>query len=87
MNTGRYCHTSSVLGDGKVLVTGGYESSNSTFSAAGLYDPATGLWNAAGLMSIAGDSHTASVLGNGIVLISGGWNGTRVSNTLELYYP
>ena len=49
MNAARYHHTAILQADGKVLVTGGYESHSiniqrSVVSTAELYDPATGTW-------------------------------------------
>ncbi|CAF1446956.1 unnamed protein product, partial [Adineta steineri] len=69
-NYARYLHTASVLTNGKVLVTGGFNGSvylNNTE----LYDPPTGVWTVTGSMNYARYIHTASVLTNGKVLVAG----------------
>ena len=71
MNNARYYHTASVLTNGKVLVTGGYNGS-SFLNSAELYDPSTGIWTTTGNMNNARYYHTASVLTNGKVLVTGG---------------
>src|SRR5262249_12374405 len=57
--------------NGKVLVAGGINFSN-TLSSAELYDPATGLWTATGSMTTVRVGHTATLLPNGKVLVAGG---------------
>ena len=51
MNIARYWHTASVLGSGKVLVTGGYNGGY--LNSAELYDPSTGNWSSTGVMNVA----------------------------------
>ena len=87
MAAARSNHTASVLGDGKVLVVGGYASNNSLASAE-LYDPATGTWSSAASMVAKRYYHSASVVGNGWVLVAGG-NSSSSSYlaTAELYDP
>ncbi|CAF4844563.1 unnamed protein product, partial [Rotaria sp. Silwood2] len=72
MSNARYWHTASVLPNGKVLITGGYDG-NFYLSSAELYDPSTGLWTTTGTMNSAGSVHTTSVLTNGDVLATGGF--------------
>ena len=50
MSTARVGHTATVLANGLVLVTGGRDDSGALLSSAELYDPATGLWGAAGAL-------------------------------------
>ncbi|WP_437927268.1 kelch repeat-containing protein [Sorangium sp. So ce291] len=69
------------LPDGRVLVSGGENSSYVRLASAELYDPATNTWSAAAPMSQARRSHVATLLGDGRVLVSGG------GNTAELYDP
>ena len=84
MSISRYYHTASLLGSGKVLVSGGYNGGY--LNSAELYDPSTGNWSSTGVLSIARGYHTASLLGSGKVLVSGGYNGGAL-NSAELYDP
>ena len=88
--TGRFGHTSTLLANGKVLVVGGRicTGSNCTeFSSAEVYDPATGLWSAAGNMSVPRHAHVSVRLQNGKVLVAGGFSGATTWNSAELYDP
>jgi N-acetylneuraminic acid mutarotase len=88
--TGRFGHTSTLLADGKVLVAGGRictGSSCTEFDSAELYDPTTGLWTAAGHMSVPRHAHVAVRLPSGKVLVAGGFSGSTTWNTAELYDP
>ncbi|CAF3669651.1 unnamed protein product [Adineta steineri] len=84
MTNARYWHTASVLSNGKVLVTGGWNG-NIYFNSAELYDPSTGAWITTGIMTNARAIHTASVLSNEKVLVTGGFSGTITLNSAELY--
>jgi hypothetical protein len=84
MALARGSHTATLLHNGKVLVTGGYNGSH--VASAELYDPATGTWSAAVPMSSARSAHTATLLPNGQVLVSGGSNGSGLASA-ELYTP
>ena len=82
----RSYHTTTLLPNGKVLVTGGYNNNSvgTPLSTAQLYDPATGIWTAINSMSTARYLHTPTLLPNGKVLISGGSVTDSVSSA-ELY--
>ncbi|CAF2171415.1 unnamed protein product [Rotaria magnacalcarata] len=83
----RYGHTSSVLKNGKVLVTGGY-GINASLNSTELYDPSNGIWKTSSSMRNARVWHTESVLNDGNVLITGGINNNNTYlNTAELYDP
>ncbi|CAF4371022.1 unnamed protein product, partial [Adineta steineri] len=58
MSNARYQHTSSVLLNGKVLVTGGYNGG--VLNSAELYDPLIGTWTITGNMNNIRYDHTAS---------------------------
>jgi len=76
LTTARTGHTSTILPDGKILVTGGYDGSD-YLSSAEIYDPATGAWSSAGSMATARAGHTALVVpANKVVLVAGGYNST-----------
>jgi hypothetical protein len=95
MSISRHGHTSTLLLDGTVLVTGGSSSYGHTFLAsAEIYDPATGSFTPTpgGGMSTARVGHTATRLADGTVLVTGGhvvFGGPTqgISNTAEIYDP
>ncbi|CAF3978483.1 unnamed protein product [Adineta steineri] len=89
MHFTRVGHTSSILKNGKVLVTGGM--GQIVLNTTELYDPSTRRWKTTGSLNNARYSHKASVLKNGKVLVTGGRsisNGDNISlNSTELYDP
>jgi WD40 repeat protein len=67
--------TATLLSDGRVLVTGGYDCTSSEggiSASAEVYDPETGTFTAVGGMKEARQFHTATLLDDGRVLITGG---------------
>lgn len=86
MAFGRRRHTATLLGSGKVLVTGGATTAG-TLATAEIYDPATGLFTRTGNMQTARSGHTATLLANGKVLITGGTNASGSLATAELFTP
>lgn len=89
LTTARLGHTATKLSNGKVLVTGGYDSLSKGLASAELYDPTTGMWSATGSLLSARVEHAATLLPNGKVLVSGGFNAATGQNYLgtELYDP
>jgi hypothetical protein len=87
MTAAREYHTATLLPNGKVLIAGGRTGSKtySPLASAEIYDPATGVFTAAGNMTAARYGHTAA-LANGIVLIAGG-AGSATLASAELYDP
>lgn len=69
MTAARSDHTSTLLSDGTVLVTG---SNGQTPVGAEIYDPAPGTFAPAGEMTVSRRIHTATLLNDGRVLITGG---------------
>ena len=55
-------------GKGKVLITGGSNSSDGHLASAEVYDPATGGWSPAGTQTRHRADHTATLLADGRVL-------------------
>jgi N-acetylneuraminic acid mutarotase len=92
MNKTRYNHAATRLKDGRVLVTGGFHSSDSTNSVV-IYKPQAKSWSTpASMMVVARRYHTSTLLNNGKVLIAGGVNGSSSANTvwldtMEIYDP
>jgi len=85
MATGRTLHTATLLGDGTVLVVGGYPGATTE-----IYNPASGTFTLTkGKLSVDLFRQTATLLANGKVLIAGGTDfltGQPVA-TAELYDP
>ena len=85
MTVARTAHTATLLGNGKVLIAGGF-SDKATLGTAELYDPATGTFTATGSMAAARVYHTATLLQSGKVLIAGGTE-VEILASAELYDP
>jgi N-acetylneuraminic acid mutarotase len=74
MPVDRFCHTATLLPNGKVLAAGGYSYSNkTTLASAALYNQKTGTWTAIKSMHNVRCDHTATLLANGKVLVAGGY--------------
>jgi len=85
MNYAREQHTASLLKDGKVLVTGGFN--HGVLSSTELYDPLAETWTDSGNMNVDRFLHTASVLSNGKILVTGGSSHVDTVNSAELFDP
>jgi hypothetical protein len=70
MNSARAFHTATLLQDGTVLITGGYNGGY--LNTAELYDPQSGKFIPVEPMNSARSNHAAVMLSNGTVLITGG---------------
>jgi hypothetical protein len=76
-----------VLKDGSVLITGGFDGQASETSAE-LYDPHQGEWNTASNMTSRRIGHTATLLADGRVLVAGGQSADGgVLSSAEIYQP
>jgi hypothetical protein len=88
LNAVRAFHTATLLTNGKVLVAGGLDSSQTSIASAELYDPATESWTTANNLNTARGGHTATSLPNGKVLVAGGRDVSgNASASAELYDP
>ncbi|MFY9805299.1 MAG: kelch repeat-containing protein [Candidatus Acidiferrales bacterium] len=68
----RYDHTAALLGNGEVLMTGGFNGQ--PLQSAELFDPTTGAFSVTGSMSTPRAKHTAAVLADGTVMVAGGFS-------------
>ncbi len=96
MAEGREFQTATLLPDGKVLVTGGYNSVSGFLASTELYDPASERWSSTARMNTPRWWHTATLLPNGTVLVAGSEdvgqagakpNASNVPASAELYDP
>ncbi|MDC0711773.1 kelch repeat-containing protein [Stigmatella sp. ncwal1] len=81
----RIQHTSTLLPNGKILVTGGRGANY--LETAEVYDPTVGTWSAASPMLSSRLLHTATLLPNGKVLIAAGASSTASGPAAEVYDP
>jgi hypothetical protein len=79
MNQARRSHAASILTNGKVLVSGGFNSGAQ--NSAELYDPLTGMWTITDSMNDTRGEHTMCVLMDGKILIAGGLSGRNFLDT------
>jgi hypothetical protein len=86
----RVFHTGTLLGDGTVLITGGFDPFGTPLRSAELYHPTTHRFGpTAGEMTVARAVHSATLLKNGTVLIAGGIETAsgETTQTAEIYNP
>lgn len=76
-------HTATLLSDGRVLITGGSDSTLATLASAEIYDPASDTFQLTGAMTTPRGLHTAALLSDGRVLVLGGVG----LNSAEIYDP
>ena len=72
MTTARGYHTTTLLRDGTVLVTGGGPADGDAARSAELYDPDSGRWTLVASMAEGRFNHTATLLPDGTLLVAGG---------------
>jgi len=86
MTDAREQHAATLLANGKVLISGGFDQST-VVKTAEIFDPSrnggAGGFTAAGGMTLARHQHTSTLLSNGTVLITGGGGGSSA----ELFDP
>lgn len=97
MSAPRSTHTATLLSDGRVLLTGGWQglfqdhSSGRVFpdgaqSSTEIYAPATATSGATGSMAVERIAHAAVLLPNGSVLVVGEVQYGPFQQTAELYW-
>ena len=79
-------HAAALLGDGRVLIAGGWSGGAAT-GAADIYDPATGLLTPTTDLQVARTGHSATALIGGQVLIVGGRDGVTDLSSVEVFDP
>jgi N-acetylneuraminic acid mutarotase len=86
MITARQSHTAVILTNGKVMATGGFNSSY--LLSAELYNPSLNQWTSAGAMTTTkGLNYSTSILSNGRILVVGGNNLLSDLATVDVYFP
>lgn len=93
LNVGRRSHRATLLGDGRVLVTGGFQQSTNITDRAELFSPLTELFTPTeGSLQQERAGHTATRLEDGRVLLAGGYYEASVgqlvtTDSAEVYDP
>jgi large repetitive protein len=88
MNSNRQYHSATALGDGTILLAGGWDTSGTDLATAEIYDPKAQTFTLTkGNLNTAREGHTATLLQNGAVLIAGGFNDFVPQSSAELYDP
>ncbi|WP_437308227.1 kelch repeat-containing protein [Sorangium sp. So ce388] len=78
--------SATLLGDGRVLVAGGWSYSGSV-QRAQLFDPASDTWSVTRPMSVFRCYHSATLLHDGRVLVAGGSDNQAPLSSAELFDP
>ncbi len=90
LSTPRELHTEVLLGNGKVLLAGGTNTSGNVLNTAEIYDPVAGTFSSTGNLTAPNGraTHASVLLPNGQVLLLGGLdNAGNPLATAELYDP
>ena len=88
MTAARTAHRMNTVGEGKVLVTGGFGAGGEVLATAELFDPKTETFTLlAASLAHARANHSASELPTGEILVIGGNSGSGVLDSTEFYDP
>jgi WD40 repeat protein len=84
-------HTATTLGNGQVLIVGGFGTGFSALASAEIYDPSKGTFVSSGNLRTPRGGHVAALLADGKVLVVGGQspdlNGRDFVASAEIYDP
>ena len=90
-STDLFCSGHALMGDGRVLVIGGYGESSNTIGIANaeIFDPANNSWTAVPKMAYSRWYPTGTTLSDSRILVTAGWQTTNHSNAgvPEIYDP
>lgn len=86
MNISRATHRATLLGNGKVLITGGFSADRTGLASTEIYDPKSRNFSSGKNMSVGRAGHSATLLSDGKVLIAGGFSGDYLASA-EIYDP
>ncbi len=87
MQRSRWGHTSTLLADGRVLITGGINEEEGFTTSAELYDPKNGVFREISPMRLPRSRHAAVLLADGRVLITGGSSDFDTWRSAEIFDP
>src|SRR5262249_9574450 len=85
--TPRTGHTATALSDGRILITGGRDSTGALVAASEIFDPESQVSTASASLNTGRVDHTATVLADGRVLIAGGSNDAGPLSSAEIFDP
>jgi MBG domain (YGX type)/Bacterial Ig-like domain (group 3)/Galactose oxidase, central domain len=81
----RTAHAATALTDGRILITGGRDSSGNIVAVSEIFDPATETSTAGATLTTPRVDHTATLLADGRVLVAGGNDGNGPVNSAEIF--
>jgi hypothetical protein len=88
MASARRDHCMNTVGDGKVLITGGFGAGGAPLATAELFDPKTERFTTlVATLAHARANHSATELPTGEILVAGGYGGSVVLDSTEIYDP
>ncbi|WP_170320020.1 Kelch repeat-containing protein [Polyangium spumosum] len=90
MHRRRKYHDAVRLSDGRVLVTGGLESTafaGEALSHSETFDPLAGSWSEVAHMHVPRYGHRATAVPGDRIIVTGGTNGKAASSSVEAYTP
>jgi serine/threonine protein kinase len=86
MTVPRVRHASTLMADGRVLLTGGWDGVGAIW-AAEAFDPVSGNMSGAGTALVARMRHSATLLPDGCVLVAGGSDSHAAIRSAEIFDP